>query len=118
MAEPHGAWLARPASPFGPSGAVRAAASSRHQRKADAAMMSNLMLTVLLASAPVCAAPSHDRLVVQPGRDVCAASLNAKGEPRAAGFLPTGCPLPRQTYRVDARGEADLCTDPKPGAPQ
>lgn len=81
-------------------------------------MITSALLPMLLATAPVCTVASHDRLVVQQGRDVCAASLNAKGEPRAPGFLPTGCPLPRQTYRVDARGEADLCLDPKPGAAQ
>lgn len=73
-------------------------------------------LLLLIAVTPVCTVPSHDRLVVQPGRDVCAASLNARGEPRAPGFLPTACPAARQTYRIDARGRADLCTDPQPGA--
>lgn len=68
----------------------------------------NLAL-ILAAAAPVCTAPSHDRLVVQPGRDVCAASLDARGQPRAAGFLPTACPSTDQRYRIDARGAADLC---------
>lgn len=78
----------------------------------------NLLLAMTAAVAPVCAAPSHDRLVVQPGRDVCAASLDARGQPRAAGFLPTACPRPAQGYRVDARGDADLCMDVRPGGGQ
>ena len=73
---------------------------------------------LLFASvAPVCTAPSHDRLIVQPGRDVCAAALNARGEPRAPGFLPTACPRAGQEYRVDARGPADLCLDVKRANP-
>lgn len=59
---------------------------------------------------PICAQPSHDRLIVRPGRDVCGASLNAKGEPRAAGLMPTACPRADDLYAIDARGTADVCT--------
>jgi hypothetical protein len=69
----------------------------------------NLLLALAATVAPVCTAPSHDRLIVQPGRDVCAASLDARGQPRAAGFLPTACPRADQGYRIDARGPTDLC---------
>lgn len=68
-------------------------------------------LLLLIAVTPVCTIASHDRLVVQAGRDVCAASLNARGEPRSPGFLPTACPAARQSYRIDARGRADLCLE-------
>lgn len=81
-------------------------------------MFLSLAMSLLLAEAPVCTVASHDRLVPQIGRDVCGSSLNAKGQPRAPGFLPTACPRPHQTYRIDARGNADLCTEPQPGAPR
>lgn len=72
---------------------------------------------LLLLVTPVCTSASHDRLVVQAGRDVCAAPLNARGEPRAPGFLPTSCPRAGQDYRVDARGHADLCLEPRKANP-
>lgn len=74
-------------------------------------------LLLLLATIPSCASASHDRLVVQPGRDVCAAPLNSRGEPRAPGFLPTSCPRAGQDYRVDARGQTDLCLEPRKANP-
>jgi hypothetical protein len=75
----------------------------------------HLLLLIAAAVPPVCTAPSHDRLVVQGGRDVCAAPLDAQGKPRAAGFMPSSCPRQGQTYRIDARGDADLCIESKPG---
>jgi len=77
----------------------------------------NLFLLIAAAVAPICTAPSHDRLVVQGGRDVCAAPLDARGQPRAAGFMPSSCPRQGQAYRIDARGDADLCFDSNPGVP-
>lgn len=61
---------------------------------------------------PVCATPSHERLLLRVGRDICAPTLSPSGRPTAAGFLPTGCPLPGQTYRIDAAGLADRCVAP------
>ena len=58
---------------------------------------------------PACATPSHERLLLRPGRDICAPTLSPSGRPTAAGFLPTECPLPTQTYRIDAFGLADRC---------
>jgi hypothetical protein len=78
--------------------------------------LSFLLAVAMAAVPPVCASASHDRLVVQPGRDVCGASLNQRGEPRASGFLPTACADDRQRYRVDARGNADLCVAARAGA--
>ena len=77
----------------------------------------SLLLAVAMASVPpVCTTASHDRLIVQPGRDVCGASLNQRGEPRASGFLPTACADDRLRYRIDARGNVDLCIASRPGA--
>lgn len=78
----------------------------------------NLLLLIAAGAAPICTAPSHDRLVVQGGRDVCAAAFDARGNPRAAGFMPTACPRPGQTYRIDARGDADLCIESRSGGAQ
>lgn len=61
---------------------------------------------------PVCATPSHERLLLRPGRDICAPTLSPSGRPTAAGFLPTECPLPTQAYRIDALGLADRCIAP------
>ncbi|MCW3835074.1 hypothetical protein OM513_03375 [Sphingomonas canadensis] len=58
---------------------------------------------------PTCPVPSHDVLRVQPGRDVCTAPRDAQGRPRAAGFLPTQCERAGAEYRIDARGQDDLC---------
>jgi hypothetical protein len=77
--------------------------------------MDLLLLIAAATATPACMAPSHDRLLVQSGRDVCAAALDARGQPRAAGFMPTVCPRPGQTYRIDAHGDADLCIETKPG---
>jgi hypothetical protein len=80
-------------------------------------MSLSLLLAVAMVSVPpVCASASHDRLIVQPGRDVCGAALNQRGEPRASGFLPTACADERLRYRVDARGNADLCVAERAGA--
>lgn len=70
------------------------------------------MLSVLLLAAadpPVCRNPSHDRLIVQAGRDVCGPAVAPSGAPRAPGLLPTECPGPQHTYRIDVRGRADMC---------
>jgi hypothetical protein len=61
---------------------------------------------------PVCATPSHERLLLRAGRDICAPTLSPSGRPTAAGFLPTACPLPAQVYRIDAIGLADRCAAP------
>lgn len=71
--------------------------------------MHHLTLVAALLAAPVCTQPSHDRLIIQPGRDVCAASLDSRGMPRAPGYLPTMCADPRAAYRVDAARHADAC---------
>jgi hypothetical protein len=61
---------------------------------------------------PVCVEASHDRLLVQPSRDVCAPALTSTGAPRAPGFLPTRCRLPQSTLRLDVIGNRDLCITP------
>jgi len=73
----------------------------------------HLLLAAALFAAPACSQPSHDRLIVQPGRDVCGAALDARGAPRAAGFLPTACADPRAIYRIDAAKSADVCALPE-----
>lgn len=78
--------------------------------------MSILLALAMASVPPVCATASHDRLIVQPGRDVCGAALNPRGEPRASGFLPTACSDSRLRYRIDARANADLCIAPRAGA--
>ncbi|WP_295527276.1 hypothetical protein [Novosphingobium sp. Chol11] len=75
--------------------------------------MSYTLIAALLLPPPVCTEPSHDRLIVQAGRDVCGAALNASGKPRSAGFLPTVCADPRAVYRVDAARKVDLCVPPE-----
>lgn len=75
--------------------------------------MNHLTLIAALLSAPVCNQPSHDRLIMQPGRDVCGAALDRRGTPRAPGFLPTACADPRATYRIDAAHNADACALPQ-----
>jgi hypothetical protein len=75
-----------------------------------------LFLTSIQATPPLCREASHDRLVVQAGRDVCAGALSAKGEPRTPGFLPTSCADPDASYRVDARRRVDLCLPAKGSA--
>ena len=64
------------------------------------------------SESPVCAEASHDRLLVQPARDVCAAALSSTGAPRVPGFLPTRCRLQQSTLRLDAIGARDLCLSP------
>ena len=73
--------------------------------------------TQLPGTAPICAHPSHDRVVVRPGRDVCAASLNAAGRPMAMGFLPTRCEQRSDEYVIDAAGIEDRCFAPIPKTP-
>jgi hypothetical protein len=75
--------------------------------------MTHLLLAASLLAVPVCTEASHDRLIVQAGRDVCGAALSARGTPRAAGYLPTVCSDPRAVYRVDAARIADLCILPE-----
>lgn len=75
--------------------------------------MPHLLLAAALLAAPTCSEPSHDRLIVQPGRDVCGAELTVRGMPRAAGFLPTACADPRAVYRVDGARDADVCIVPE-----
>lgn len=58
---------------------------------------------------PQCSAPSHDRLVIRKGRDVCGGTLGSRGQPVASGYLPTGCASEVQIYRIDANGWADRC---------
>jgi len=72
--------------------------------------MHHLTLVAALTVAPICSEPSHDRLIVQPGRDVCGAALDNRGQPRAPGFLPTMCADPRAVYRIDVARNADVCT--------
>ncbi len=62
---------------------------------------------------PICSHPSHDRLIEQRGRDVCAASLDAAGRPRAEGRMPTACPLPGQVLHTDETGITDTCRLPQ-----
>jgi hypothetical protein len=74
--------------------------------------MNHLLLATSLLAGPICTEASHDRLIVQAGRDVCGAVLSAKGPPRAGGYLPTVCSDPGAVYRVDAARMADLCVLP------
>ncbi len=64
------------------------------------------------AEPPVCLGPSHDRLRVQPARDVCASALSAAGLQVAAGYLPTQCRRKGDTLKIDAIGERDACLPP------
>jgi hypothetical protein len=75
--------------------------------------MHHLTLAAALLAAPICPQPSHDRLIIQPGRDVCGAALDSRGTPRAPGFLPTMCSDPRATYRIDGARNADVCVRPE-----
>lgn len=75
--------------------------------------MHHLTLVAAVLAAPVCSEPSHDRLIVQPGRDVCGAALDSRGLPRVPGFLPTMCADPRALYRVDGARNADVCVRPE-----
>ncbi len=75
--------------------------------------MSPILLAAALLATPVCAQPSHDRLIVQPGRDVCGAALDGRGLPRVPGFLPTACADPRAAYRIDGARQADVCVRPE-----
>lgn len=59
--------------------------------------------------ATVCAYSSHERLLVRPGRDVCAATLNSAGRPTAMGFVPTRCSHPSHDYVIDVMGMEDRC---------
>lgn len=81
-------------------------------------MFTPLAVAAAVAVAPSCTQPSHDRLIVQPGRDVCAAALTPDGRPRAAGFLPTSCARPTDSYAVDAQGRRDLCRPADKPAPE
>jgi hypothetical protein len=65
--------------------------------------------TVPLVSAPVCLEPSHDRLIIRKGRDVCGGTLGRRGRPAAAGYLPTACIREELIYRIDDNGLADRC---------
>lgn len=71
--------------------------------------MTPILLLATVASAPLCGEPSHDRLIVQAGRDVCGAPLSAGGTPRVPGFMPTRCIDPKAEYRIDARRSEDRC---------
>ncbi|WP_170233862.1 hypothetical protein [Novosphingobium sediminis] len=71
--------------------------------------MHHLTFIAALLVAPVCPEPSHDRLIVQPGRDVCGAALDSRGQLRAPGYLPTTCADPRAIYRIDGARNADVC---------
>lgn len=62
---------------------------------------------------PRCSTASHERLVLRKGRDICAPTLSRSGRPTAAGFMPTECALPQQTYQIDAVGLADRCHPPQ-----
>lgn len=62
---------------------------------------------------PRCATASHERLMLRKGRDICAPTLSRSGRPTAAGFMPTECALPQQTYHTDAVGLADRCHPPQ-----
>lgn len=75
--------------------------------------MNHLTFVAALLSAPVCSQPSHDRLIVQQGRDVCGAALDSRGAPRAPGYLPTACADPRAAYRIDGSRSADVCVRPQ-----
>ena len=68
------------------------------------------------AEPPVCASASHDRLKVQPARDVCAPALSASGAQVAAGFLPTQCRRKGDTLKIDAVGERDACLPAAPAS--
>jgi hypothetical protein len=68
-----------------------------------------------LNRAPTCGDASHARLVIQPGRDVCAPTLLPTG-PVSVGFLPTACPAKLPLLRIDALRAADLCAE-KPATP-
>jgi hypothetical protein len=61
------------------------------------------------SGSPVCLQPSHDRLIIREGRDVCGGTLGSGGRPLASGYLPTACKNENQTYRIDAQGWADRC---------
>ncbi len=61
---------------------------------------------------PRCLTASHERLLLRKGRDICAPTLSRSGRPTAAGFMPTDCALPHQTYQIDAVGLADRCHPP------
>jgi hypothetical protein len=58
---------------------------------------------------PVCAEASHATLKVQPGRDVCSATVLPHAGPVAVGYLPTACPRQAPELAVDASGPEDLC---------
>lgn len=70
--------------------------------------------TAARGHAPVCRVASHDRLILQGGRDVCAPTLNRNGRPTAAGFMPTECPRSIDIYTIDAFGVADRCLSRAP----
>jgi len=57
---------------------------------------------------PRCADPSHARLIVQAGRDVCGPTLLPSG-PVSVGFLPTACTAPLPFLAIDAQKEQDVC---------
>ncbi len=61
---------------------------------------------------PRCTTASHERLLLRKGRDICAPTLSRSGRPTAAGFMPTECALPQQTYQIDAVALADRCHPP------
>ena len=61
------------------------------------------------AEPPVCISASHDRLKVQPARDVCAPALSASGAQIGVGFLPTQCRRKGDSLKIDAVGERDAC---------
>lgn len=60
------------------------------------------------AGVPRCTDPSHTRLVVKAGRDVCGPTLLTSG-PVSVGFLPSTCPDDAPQLVVDAVNEADRC---------
>lgn len=61
------------------------------------------------SGSPVCLQPSHDRLIIREGRDVCGGTLGSGGRALASGYLPTACKNENQIYRIDAQGWADRC---------
>lgn len=58
---------------------------------------------------PVCGEASHVTLKVQPGRDVCGATVVPNAGPVSVGYLPTACPKDAPELVVDAAGPTDLC---------